>query len=225
MQDTKTPRAFVWTKFGTEAGERVPSIIGRKETERRSNGGLFLWGVGNNVGTSIKLLEKFGTPEVLFSPIASAPRACDVSPSKVVAWTAAETLEGVPFEIPIGSMVTSRAGTLRKCHFALVCYSDSELRLTDSAGKICSSALRNLASGKHVGSSQVTSVVKNSPQGEIGRVYPIAMRIKLRTPYFIRLCDPVPIEAYRRLGPSKVEAAHSRPNAGGFSKPIIKAVA
>jgi hypothetical protein len=185
------PQAFVWTKFGTEAGERVPHIIKRKEAERRRNGGIFLWGVGNNVGASIRLLAMHAAPEVLFSPIASAPRGCDVSPGEVVVWTEAQTLDGDRFDIPAGSLVTSRGGSGRKFHFALVCFSERELQLADSRGTICSAALRNLASGKQVGSSQVTSVVENGAQKEKGRNYPVAMRIELRAPYFVRLSNPV----------------------------------
>src|ERR1043166_3534455 len=126
------PRAFVWSKFGVEAGEPVSGILKRKERERRLNAGIFLWGIGNNVASAIRLLAKDDFPEVLFSPIISAPRVCDISPSEVVVWTKAEGLDGSPFEIPHGSVVTSRMGARKRCHFALVCYSEAELKASDA---------------------------------------------------------------------------------------------
>jgi hypothetical protein len=45
------PEAFVWTRFGTEAGQTIDRILARKEAERIANGGLFLWGIGNSVAT------------------------------------------------------------------------------------------------------------------------------------------------------------------------------
>jgi hypothetical protein len=192
---TALPNVFVWTKFGIEAGQTVPAILKRKERERRMNDGVFLWGVGNNVGSSIRLLVNSGFPEVLFSPIVSAPRECDVSPNEVVAWTEAEALDGTPFNIPRGSLVTSRGGARKKCHFALVCYSKTELLVTNSNGSLCSAALRNLASGRQVGSSQVTSVVETRAQLECGRAYQVAMRLELTPPYFVKLTHPVAIKS------------------------------
>jgi uncharacterized transporter YbjL len=49
----KLPEYFCWTKFGTEAGEVSHAIFGRKEIERRRNGGIFLWGI---VATSVPLI-------------------------------------------------------------------------------------------------------------------------------------------------------------------------
>ena len=43
------PNYFCWTKIGTEAGETIESILLRKELERISNNGIFLWGVGNSI--------------------------------------------------------------------------------------------------------------------------------------------------------------------------------
>lgn len=189
------PIGFVWTKFGVEAGELVSEIIDRKERERRENGGLFLWGVGNNVGYSINALVTQYSPEVLFSPIVSAPRTCDVSPSETFAWTQAESLEGVPFSIPDGSLVTSRGGANKKFHYALVCYSDRRLRLSSGHDEICAGSLRNLVSGRQVGSSQVTSVVARDTSQCLGRRYPVAMRFRLVAPYFIRLSRPVLLTA------------------------------
>jgi len=95
------PRYFCWTRFGTEAGQEFSRIIERKEEERQVGNGMFLWGIGNAVGPSIlALLRVSGYPEVLFSPIKSAPKSFDVNPSAVAAWTDAFSLNGEPFSPP-----------------------------------------------------------------------------------------------------------------------------
>ena len=66
------PEYFCWTRFGTEAAEPIDSILGRKERERVANRGIFVWGIGNAIGPSIReLLRREAQPEVLFSPIKS----------------------------------------------------------------------------------------------------------------------------------------------------------
>ncbi len=72
------PEHFCWSRFGTEAGEKIDAIIERKERERIENGGIFLWGIGSAIGPSMsRLVELEAKPEVIFSPIRSAPRNVD----------------------------------------------------------------------------------------------------------------------------------------------------
>src|SRR5258708_7434646 len=112
------PDYFCWTRFGTEAGQRIDHILARKERERVANGGLFIWGIGNAVGPSIgELTRRTTNPEVLFSPIKSEPKLLDVSPPAVVAWTAGEGLDGTPFLVPEHSIVTSRFDPISPRHF------------------------------------------------------------------------------------------------------------
>ena len=93
------PLQFCWTRFGTEAAQSIDQILVRKEEERQANHGLFLWGIGNAVGPSIlELVRRASVPEVIFSPIKSAPREEDVSPPAVVAWTAGSTICGDRYE-------------------------------------------------------------------------------------------------------------------------------
>lgn len=191
-QDDKGVSGFVWTRFGVEAGEKISAIIDRKETERVANGGVFLWGIGNNIGPSISQLVRNCSPEVLFSPIASSPRSCDVEPEDIFAWTEAETLDGEPFEIPSGSIVTSRGGSSKTTHYALVCHSDFPLSLRERGESVYAGALRNFLSGRRVGSSQVTCVVEGG-RHPLGREYQVSLRIKLAAPYFVRLRMPVSI--------------------------------
>ena len=189
------PRFFCWTRFGTEAGERIDHILARKEKERQLNGGVFLWGVGNAVGPSIRqLIQLQANPEVIFSPIRSAPRKVDVAPDNVVMWTMGETLEGTRYELPAGSLVTS-SYRRRKNHYALVCASSKTLRIRPEGEIISFSRLRNLLTNKPIGASQVTAIVQQATHSSecIGLDYLAAIRAHLVDPYFIKLFEPVPI--------------------------------
>lgn len=188
------PPAFCWTRFGTEAGEGIESILKRKEAERHANGGLFLWGIGNSVAPGLlTLLEECEAPEILFSPIRSRPRSLDVSPSKILVWTAGETLAGERYEIPDSICVTSGAtdpATTR--HYALVCRTEHPLEMADF-GRLSFNGLRNISSGRLLGASQVTAVVRQSGERTTdGSDYVVALRASLAPPYFIRLQEAAP---------------------------------
>src|SRR6266851_3912650 len=120
MHQTELPERFCWTRFGFEAGQSPSSIVLRKEGERRSNGGLFLWGIGNPLADAIKELIRWSPePAVLFSPIRSEPRHVDVAPQMVAVWSQARGLDGGSFVLPPGSTVTSRyRGESKKAHYA-----------------------------------------------------------------------------------------------------------
>ena len=190
------PKHFCWTRFGAEAGQGIEKIIARKEAERIANGGLFLWGIGNAISPSIrKLLLVEPQPEVVFSPIKSKPRKEDVSPSQIVVWTRGRTLNGDMYDLPDGSIVTSRfqERSTKSGHYALVCASSSKLNV-DSGGECFSfGELRNFVSGNRVGASQVTAVVRKSREDTGGPSYTVAMRTKLVYPYLVRLINPVSI--------------------------------
>jgi hypothetical protein len=192
----RLPRTFCWTKFGTEAGEGIAGIIRRKELERESNGGVFLWGVGNAIGPSVEmLLLKNQRPVVVFSPILSKPRAIDVAPERTVAWGGGVGLDGQAIEWPEHSIVTSRASKSGKhrSHYALVCHSESSLQISEEVGeRFQMSQVRNLKSGKRVGASQVTSVVERfSKKVDLSKSsYFAAMQVELYPPYFVKLTNP-----------------------------------
>jgi hypothetical protein len=189
------PDQFCWTRFGTEAAQPIEAIFARKEEERRANGGLFFWGIGNAVGPSMReLIRRSGSPEVLFSPIKSAARHEDSAPPAVVAWTSGETLTGEHYQLPATSLVTSRfdPDRPRGAHYALVCFSDRPLHLASSDDQIVYSELRNILTGRPVGASQVTSIIqRESHSGEGSRTYGVAVRARLVAPFLIRLGDPV----------------------------------
>jgi hypothetical protein len=194
------PHAFCWTRVGTEAGQSLESILQRKEAERQANGGFFFWGVGNAIGPSLEaLLRACPVPEVLFTPIRSAPRRVDVRPEVVAAWTTAAGLDGRHFELPVQTLITSRFDDeSTRGHYALVCF--SETPLSDELGsgdEFTIGALENFLSGRPVGASQVTAVVRR--RGETANVgsssYRVMMRARLAPPFFLRLSDPIPIES------------------------------
>jgi hypothetical protein len=191
------PDAFCWTRFGTEAGESIERILDRKEAERRATGGTFYWGVGNSVASGIdELVRLRPTPEVLFSPIKGRPRAADVAPARVAVWRVGETSAGVRYPLPEGVRITSRFddASRKTPRYALVCFQPDPLILSNS-GRLRTEDLRNLVSGRPVGASQVTAVVRMlSTRSVDDRGYVVALRASLVPPYLIRLRDPALVE-------------------------------
>jgi hypothetical protein len=194
------PISFVWSKFGTEAGQTIGSILQRKERERVGNNGIFYWGIGNAVGPSVAaLVAQTDDPEVLFSPIKSPARTEDVRPECVVTWTSATGLDGEPHALPFSSLITSRFSAGRQHHYALVCSSDRPLTDGRTEGlppsrSIFPEELSNLLTGRPLGASQVTAVVQRRAQDSaMGTTYPVSFRARLVPPYFVRLSAPRPI--------------------------------
>jgi hypothetical protein len=183
------PMAFCWTRFGPEAGESFSDILARKEAERRAGDGVFYWGIGSAVGRALEaLIADVDEPEVLFSPIAGAPRHIDVSPQHVVRWLAGEGPSGEPMLLPEHARVTSRWDPERSTsRYALVCGSDEPLHIRDH-GELRFGSLRNFQGGAPLGASQVTAVVRRGASGpESGRAYRVALRASLVRPYLLRL--------------------------------------
>lgn len=188
------PKYFCWTRYGTESGESFEHILDRKERERRNNGGIFLWGIGNAIGPSVALLvQSCDNPVVAFSPTKSPPRACDVSPQHVARWTAAETVSGQPYPLPKHSVVRSRFDCRKpkRTHYALVCFSTRRLELGTGLETLALDQLQNLISGRPLGASQVTAVVSRQIGQMGGTTYPVTMLAELRAPYFIKLKGPL----------------------------------
>jgi len=181
-------RYFIWTRYGTEAGEPIAEILRRKETERAANNGIFLWGIGNVLGPSIQALEeRVADPCVVFSPIKAPPRTIDVQPFKVVSWTTGELIDGTAYKLPVHSIVTSRA---KRAHYALVCFSPQELHFEDVTETVRFGTLRNLVSGRPLGRQQVTAVVERC-MTSCGDTYAYpATVVSLYPPYYVKLKDP-----------------------------------
>jgi hypothetical protein len=197
-QIQELPPAFCWSRFGTEAGEPIEAILARKEEERLLNEGVFLWGIGNSVAPGLaELLRLCDQPEVLFSPIRSRPRAVDVSPATTFAWRAGESLDGGRYEVPATIRVTSGSSCpdeAPRCHYALVCATEEPLSISDF-GRVTFQELRNLVSGRGLGASQVTAVVKQADEAPSrdGTDYVVALRATLVPPYFVRLREAEPV--------------------------------
>jgi len=193
------PRHFCWTRFGTEAGEKIDNILARKEQERRATGGMFLWGIGNSVGPAIRdLIRLEEQPMVLFSPMRSKPKAIDVAPAGLTVWSQALDLDGRDWPLPEGVKVTSRqgseAGRAKRFHYALVCRSSSPLTALGLAS-LRYEELVNLQSKNKLGASQVTAVVEQLTQGsEECTTYPVAFMAELVFPYFVKLGAPLDSE-------------------------------
>jgi hypothetical protein len=96
----------------------------------------------------------------------SAPKLVDVAPPSVVRWKAGVTLDGQRYDLPVASIVTSRAPASRRRsnHYALVCKSASKLKINPEAEAIVLGELRNLLTGRPAGASQVTAIVQRSKQ-------------------------------------------------------------
>jgi hypothetical protein len=209
------PEAFCWTKFGAEAGELPLSIFQRKELERRRNKGVFLWGIGQSIGPSLpELLSVAPTPEVLFSPIKTAPAPRDTTPTQVVVWCDAIGYDGRRFKLPEYSLVTSRMDPARprSGHYALVCEAGSPILEPRGEGYcLAVEALKNLRSGTSLGASQVTAVVRRIEPTPLARSeYPVVARARLVYPYLVRLTRAIPVpESYRldRAGLAAYESA------------------
>ncbi len=186
--------SFCWSKFGTEAGEPVGRILARKEYERRRNGGVFLWGIGNSIWPSLRaLLAVTNSPSIVFSPMLSRPAKVDVLPDFVALWTAASGMDGSNYEIPQYSTVSSRFTPNRqRRHFALVCSSDTEIRDNSIEGRyLYRSELRNYLNGTELGASQVTAVVRRVGDAQRAeKPHRIAFAAKLTYPYLVELQRP-----------------------------------
>lgn len=187
------PPAFCWSKFGAEAGQPASSILLRKEAERRSDDGVFLWGIGTSMRPSlVGLLEAAPEPIVLFTPMRSRASIRDRSPRVVLRWLSARGLDGRPFTMPPNAVVTS-GESARGNHYALVCGRDRSLLQGDGDELwLDDRMLRNLRSGTRVGASQVTSIVRviDGHGVEIPR-YRVSFQARLLPPYQIVLENPV----------------------------------
>lgn len=192
------PSAFCWTKIGVESGERLSSILLRKEWEREAGAGLFFWGIGNALGTSVRALaSRSEHPEVLFSEIRSKPRSVDSSPTGVLVWQSFIDQNGDEIALPQDVWVTSRdPGSRRTPHYALVCRSAAPLTRSNDYGSLVFEALRNVGTGRKLGHSQVTAVVERDSTHQahgVGREYKVVLRCSLVSPHYVRLASPLPL--------------------------------
>ena len=123
-------------------------------------------------------------------------------------------MDGTHYELPTGSVVTSRLDRDRPkaAHYALVCHLEQPLRAEDSNVSLDFCRLRNLTTGSCLGSSQVTAVVATTGEscGNARDLYPVAWRARLAWPYFIRLREPRDIDLGLMLHTVRAGAAAVR---------------
>jgi hypothetical protein len=202
------PKHFCWTRFGTEAGEKIDSILARKEQERLATGGMFLWGIGNSVGPAIRdLIRLEERPMVLFSPMRSKPKTVDAAPAGLNVWSRALDLDGRDWPLPDGVKVTSRSGSetgrAKRSHYALVCRSSAPLAALD-VQSVRYEELVNLQSKNKLGASQVTAVVERLARCTAQcTTYSVAFMAELVFPYFVKLGEPIDSEVHHLKSPGR----------------------
>lgn len=194
------PDIFCWTKMGTEAGQTLKMILKRKELEREAGDGVFAWGIGSSLGNGVALarqLSPTGKVDVLFTPMKSAPKHIDVAPSETVLWLSFIECNGRIAPLPEHLLITSRGGTGKRAHYALLCHSKNSLTEAADDNYIFTSNARNLASSNPIGASQVTSMVrygggKTDPPGDAP--YKVAFRAAMHGQGFLKLANPVVLQ-------------------------------
>lgn len=197
--ENPVPDIFCWTKMGTEAGQTLDAIIRRKELERRAGNGVFAWGIGNSLGTSVDLARQMspgGNVDVLFTPMKSAPKQTDVAPSQTFLWLSYIECDGRIAALPEHLLITSRGGVSKKTHYALLCHSDSSIEEEAMESYIYAASARNLASSNRIGPSQVTSMVHYGCHLDMPNdvPYKVAFRAVLHKQGFLKLVNPVCLE-------------------------------
>ncbi|AOK32150.1 hypothetical protein WS67_21505 [Burkholderia singularis] len=198
------PPTFCWTKIGHESGEELPTIVLRKEWERRLGGGRFLWGIGQPLGNSAQIAaHRTGSLIALFSPASSKPRPCPAGKNHEgsLLWNAWIDTNGQVRELPRHAFITSSAtlpsGQRRTHYYALVCSSPTELSVGTRL-RIHPDRLRHVGTGKTLGAAQSTAVVdcvERAFAEALGKSYPLALSVELEAPYFVRLAQPSLLKA------------------------------
>ncbi|MBY3413130.1 hypothetical protein V7796_12405 [Rhizobium laguerreae] len=190
-----SPRFVCWTKMQAEAGQDLFDIFRRKEYERKAGDGVFFWGIGSPLDFS--RLGSSDRVDLVFSTMLSAPKSEDKNPESVLVWRKYLTANGREVDLPPHALLMSRATTKlgpKKRHYALVCYSERELTLSDE-GEFDPAVYRNAGpNGGRVGFSQVTSLLERTAETETPSRYRINFRAELRRPFLVKLCDPVLLE-------------------------------
>lgn len=198
------PPTFCWSRIGAEAGADLPTLVLRKEWERRLGGGRFLWGIGQSLGSSAQVAAlRTGSLLALFSAAASRPRGEGgkraPKPDALVwnAWVdASGQVRQLPQHVFVTSSVTLPSGAPREHHYALVCVSPTELSV-GSALRLHPERLRSVSTGKAPSPSQGTVVVDCIERvGEAGgKSHPLVFSAELEAPYFVRLTQPTLVAA------------------------------
>lgn len=182
-----------WTRIQTESGQSLAKILLRKELERIANGGTFFWGVGNPPAKCVKYLEhsEINIP-VIFSIMKSKPKIVDTTPEALYYWSGYLDNRNKYISLPKGTLVISRGkkDTEPSRHYALICYNNDILNLTDSSLFNHLDYVNYGTNGKPVGSSQVTSILRMSESSNKAPQYKVNLKAKLVSSMWVKLCKP-----------------------------------
>ncbi|MDN7969834.1 hypothetical protein QZM91_20005 [Burkholderia multivorans] len=195
------PPTFCWTKIGTESGDELPTVVLRKEWERRLGGGRFLWGINQPLGSSAQVAaHRTGSLLALFSPVASRSRSGERKREDALLWNAWIDASGQVRQLPPHAFIASRAtlpsGRRREQHYALVCMSSTALTVGTQL-RVFPEHLRSVSTGKPLGAAQGAAVVDcvGRAKEQAGKSYPLALSVELEAPYFVRLAQPSVLKA------------------------------
>lgn len=208
------PTYVCWSRMQAEAGQDLNAIVARKELERRVGEGLFFWGVGNAPSRIISALARANVPvQVVFSLMKSRAKATDVAPARVVAWRRFLDAHGAERALPQHALITSRGNSgsgPKRTHYALMCHSREPLALRRGR-PFDPKAYRNAAgTGAPVGSSQVTALLRRVEEESPHADYEINLSACLTGSYWVRLTDPVELDAAKLATISSIEKISPR---------------
>ena len=177
--------------MGAESGEALEQIVRRKETERVEGNGQFWWGIGNSLGRAVRDAARGqgGRLPVLFSVMLGRPKAPDSAPEIIWRWTSWEDEAALVHAIPPHAKVISRGAAAKSRHYALVCHSDAPLALARGGARFDPAQCRTL-SGKTPGDSQVTALLRGSPDSYRDGRYEVCFKAQLIRPWAVKLVRP-----------------------------------
>ena len=194
-----------WTRMQADAGQSLPSIVQRKECERRHGGGYFFWGVGNAPALAINpLAREHARVPVIFSEMKSKPKPADTHPAQVLAWRRYLDLDGTGHALPDHVLVTSKATITHsnklRGYYALMCFTDTPLELSEDGASFNHLFYRNFSEqSAPVGPSQVTALLKLADASDdiapaLTTSYQADLQAWLTGSYWVRLSDPVLVQ-------------------------------
>ena len=199
-------------EFGPESGETAKEIVARKDLERRAGAGAhkieFWWGVGEKgTAQSIQtLISQHGGSTVLFSAIKDQKAPNKGSAADALVWRkyrmlGGDILQDIPKHVLITATATTKRGTARTKHFALVCNSNVPLKIGGRAFRFSNSHYKILGRdgklGKAARGQRTTTALVRWTSSTISGAEcdsVIDFAADLCKPYCVELFDPKPIQ-------------------------------
>jgi hypothetical protein len=179
---------FVWTKIGSEAGEGITDIIGRKRDEQAAGNGKFWWGIGTSLGPAVREAAERagGTIPIVFCEMLGRAQPHDASPKSTVRWAKWRDWNNCEFDVPRFVRVMSRGedrkGRRKDKHYALICHSQKKIEIAQQGQLFDPRNCRTL-SGKIPGDSQNTALL----EGDFAQSHPDG---RYRIAFVVNLVNP-----------------------------------